>query len=364
MGKHARLPGGAAPSLARARRPRSSTARPCSALASSPPPSPPVARSHCSGPAADAPSPDSATLVAASTVQLHSPGRARARRNRLPRTPTRCPKPRSPSPSLLPPSSSRHPLSRAGHLPHLHTTTTTVHGSYLAHPLVPMDQPPPPMLAPPSVQPSASQGQQAPQQQQPQQPPQGLPSPLQGAQQHSQMHQQALTNPQQVTLDAQGHTPAGVTAASLLPSRDQIPRSASNSLSQGYTPACGPCTDYKLCPTQSVQVSAVSEGLLPPRAPDSPHPHPHGREASRLHPPGVRLSLPLSLSPLPSCCAVSTGFVTRRPRGSRPVRRHGRTREPGLVIGPRHRTSPRLGRPPGPCNPIPHILILLSCTPY
>jgi hypothetical protein len=42
-----------------------------------------------------------------------------------------------------------------------------------------------------------------------------LPTPLQ----HPPTQQQ-----QPVTLDAQGHTPAGVTAASLLPSRDQIPR--------------------------------------------------------------------------------------------------------------------------------------------
>lgn len=358
MGKHARLPGGSAPSLARAAATQ-------------------LDRSTLLGPrlVASALSPSCAlSLLWASRARSESGlshpsrrvdrpaalARACSREEESPSPDTNeVPQASFPLPLPSPPPSSRHPLSRAGHLPHLPTTTTTVHGSYLAHPLVPMDQPPPPMLAPPSVQPSASQGQQ-----QPQQPPQGLPSPLQGAQQHSQMHQQALTNPQQVTLDAQGHTPAGVTAASLLPSRDQIPRSASNSLSQGYTPACGPCTDYKLCPTQSVQVSAVSEGLLPPRAPDSPHPHPHGREASRLHPPRVRLSLPLSLSPLPSCCAVSTGFVTRRPRGSRPVRRHGRTREPGLVIGPRHRTSPRLGRPPAPCNPIPHIFILLSCTPY
>lgn len=55
-------------------------------------------------------------------------------------------------------------------------------------------------------------------------PQQQLQQQQQQVQQQVQQQSQPFTNPHNVVLDAQGHTPAGVTAASLLPSRDQIPR--------------------------------------------------------------------------------------------------------------------------------------------
>ncbi|GAA5973914.1 hypothetical protein JCM11641_001216 [Rhodosporidiobolus odoratus] len=51
------------------------------------------------------------------------------------------------------------------------------------------------------------------------QPPNSLAQPQVQTQQPPQTNQAST-----IQLDSQGHTPAGVTAASLLPSRDQIPR--------------------------------------------------------------------------------------------------------------------------------------------
>ena len=119
------------------------------------------------------------------------------------------PFPGRPQPSSAPPFAS-HLAARSPWVRLHHPAPDPRHPELPAapSPSPSMDHAPPPPLLAPSGDSSS--------QQQHHLPPPLAPPPGSG---------QAQTNPQSVTLDAQGHTPAGVTAASLLPSRDQIPRS-------------------------------------------------------------------------------------------------------------------------------------------